>query len=165
MRDRLATQFLDLSGGFLGAPQVAIGDEEIGALLRESNRGGAADTAGAAGNQGILVFQSESHRHCSFARLIDLQRGLRTLATTSRRQVSALSGAGGVETPTTRSSGRNEEEEKAIEHGKLALIDERQPVFQAVCHPVGKRHETRAEKRGRTREETERDEHAAEELD
>jgi hypothetical protein len=37
---------------------MAIGDEDVRAFFGESNRGGASDSAGAAGDQCVFVFKS-----------------------------------------------------------------------------------------------------------
>ena len=63
MRDCLAPELADRGDGFLGGGEVAIGDEDICAFFGESNRGGASDSAGAAGDECVFVFESESHRN------------------------------------------------------------------------------------------------------
>ena len=62
MRDCFAAELANRVGGSLGALQVTIRDEYVGAFLGESNRGRPSDSARGAGDEGVSALESESHR-------------------------------------------------------------------------------------------------------
>jgi hypothetical protein len=60
-RNCFASKFANFRGDAFGCGEVAIGDRNVGALFSESDRGGASDATRAAGDQCILVFESQCH--------------------------------------------------------------------------------------------------------
>jgi hypothetical protein len=70
----------------------------------------------------------------------------------------------GIDAPAAAAGDENIEKDKAKRYGELAFVFDRVKTTRRVDHEVGDGHFTRQDERGQSREESKREEKAAEEL-
>src|SRR5277367_3416953 len=62
LEEPLASQSADLAGDLLGLFDGEVGDKDVGAFLREADRGSPPNATRPAGYQCVFVFKPQSHR-------------------------------------------------------------------------------------------------------